>query len=228
MDSARTSRRVRSRREPDSSTRAPPSRAVNHGTECAQPSSPCGGVTPSSRTSPPPCPEAGRTAAAQSSFGRPVRPAAVASSMRMRPSLHDAFTDPARTGDWPVPAGQKGEWGGRNHSGKCAGGHPAKACPEDPAGRPGVPSGARGETCSPTRECGSLVRVAERLMRAPLSKALEWSEAVPGVGALVHVTERHLCFKGGRVKIASTGAEEAASEQGQQAQRFRDGVFGAG
>ena len=33
----------------------------------------------------------------------------------------------------------------------------------------------------------------------------------------VHVTVRHLCFKGGRVKIASTGAEEAASEQGQHA-----------
>lgn len=30
-----------------------------------------------------------------------------------------------------------------------------------------------------------------------------------------HVTVRHLCFMGGRVKNASTGAEEAAAEQGQ-------------
>lgn len=55
-------------------------------------------------------------------------------------------------------------------------------------------------------------------MRAPLSKALEWSEAIPGgSGAPFHMTVRHLCFMGGRVKIASTGAEEAASEQGQHA-----------
>ncbi|CAO0834664.1 hypothetical protein SMICM17S_10942 [Streptomyces microflavus] len=35
------------------------------------------------------------------------------------------------------------------------------------------------------------------------------------------MTERHLRFKGGRVKIASTGAEEAAAEPGQHARRFR-------
>lgn len=47
-------------------------------------------------------------------------------------------------------------------------------------------------------------------MCAFLPKALEWSKAVPGVGTH-EVTGRHLCFMGGRIKNASTGAEEAAS-----------------
>lgn len=46
-------------------------------------------------------------------------------------------------------------------------------------------------------------------------------------GAPFHVTVRHLCFKGGRVKIASTGAEEAAAEQGHDARRFRGDASGA-
>lgn len=60
-------------------------------------------------------------------------------------------------------------------------------------------------------------------MHVAFPKALEWSAAVPGVGTL-EMTGRHLCFMGGRVKIASTGAEEAASGQGRHG-RF-GGVFG--
>lgn len=67
-------------------------------------------------------------------------------------------------------------------------------------------------------------------MHGPLSKALEWSEAVRGTRgrAPIHVTVRHLCFKGGRVKIASTGAEEAASEQGQHARGAGGDASGSG
>lgn len=39
---------------------------------------------------------------------------------------------------------------------------------------------------------------------------------------------RHLCFMGGRVKNASTGAEEAAAEQGRHAGRFRGHRPGGG
>lgn len=65
-------------------------------------------------------------------------------------------------------------------------------------------------------------------MRAPSQKHWNGQKPYQAVGAPFHVTERHLCFKGGRVKIASTGAEEAASEQGQQAKRFRGDTSASG
>ncbi len=88
----RASVRGTSGSETVSSVSAPPRRAVNQGTECRHPVAPRGGVTPSSTTSEPPCPEAGSPTLATSSLGWSASPGSETSAVRIRPGC----TTPSR------------------------------------------------------------------------------------------------------------------------------------
>ena len=188
---------------------------MNHGTPCTHPSSPAGGVTPSSRTSVPPWPEAGRATDAQSSLGRSGIAGSDGEFDTHPASLHDPFTMPARPPQWAVPAGQvRVRVGADGAAGEAAGAHPAKARPQiQPAAAVG-----RGRD-------GRELLVNSSVMFTPsgggagdarlLPRALEGRR--PTRGGAVLTCDRsssrasRVGRKGEQQRIASTGAEEAAS-----------------
>ena len=175
-----------SRRETDSSVRAPPRRAVNQGTECRQPSPSGGGVTPSRTTSAPPCPEAGRADRREVLVGA-VGVAGLRDEFGAHPaSLHEPFTSSAkgrqRSPYDPDPPGRAPGLAWNDREPVKRGGEYCQS-PSPTSNRPDVRDvGTTPEELVrqlPVR-C-SLLRVAGLMMRAHCPPALGGSEAVPGV-----------------------------------------------
>ena len=138
-------------------------------------------------------------------------------------SLHDAFTDPRTSAARWASYQQVSSacLSGRNGSGRRAGGHPAKAWRGSSSRRPGRATATRRGDLFANSGVMFTPSGGGAVDARPLSKALGWSEAVPGGRGAVPVDRASPLLMGGRVRIASTGAEEAASAQGQQRTPFR-------
>ncbi len=194
-----------------------PRRAVYQGTECRQPVSPLGGVTPSRTISEPPCPEAGRPTLAKSSLGRPGSPGSDTSSVRIRP----VCTTSSQTSQKVGTHGRMGAlvqvrrllWAGMDHSGN--------------AWRRILPKPAAH--VQPARRGGPLDGPPELARQLPSGvHSFGWRAGRCATAAYRHwegrrtgVTERHPGPWVSRVRNASTGAEKAAA-----AHRQADGPSG--
>ncbi len=173
----RASARGISGSETVSSVRAPPRCAVNQGTECRHPVVLRGGVTPSSTTSEPPCPEAGSPTLAKSSLGWSARPGSETSSVRIQPVCTTSSRHPQKAGNFPGnDAGVQVRrliWGGIRHSGNA---WRRAHChrPSQTSNRRAAPARrtSRGELAPQLPVRGSLLRVAGRMMHAHRPPAL--------------------------------------------------------